>query len=62
MADDATIILYGCALAAALIRVAAAFAGRWAMPLIVALLVVLAISTYWPGLVLWIPNLFQAVR
>lgn len=31
-------------------------------PLIAALLVVLAISTYWPGLVLWLPSLFQAVR
>jgi len=31
-------------------------------PLIVALLVVLAISTYWPGLVMWVPNLFQGVR
>jgi C4-dicarboxylate transporter DctM subunit len=35
---------------------------REVWPLIAALLVVLAISTYWPGLVLWIPNLFQAVR
>ncbi len=35
---------------------------REVLPLIAALLVVLAISTYWPGLVLWIPNLFQAVQ
>jgi tripartite ATP-independent transporter DctM subunit len=35
---------------------------REVWPLIVALLVVLAISTYWPGLVLMIPNMFQGVR
>jgi tripartite ATP-independent transporter DctM subunit len=35
---------------------------REVWPLVLALLVVLAISTYWPGLVLLIPNMFQAVR
>ncbi len=35
---------------------------REVMPLLLALLVVLAITTYWPGMVLAIPNLFQAVR
>ena len=35
---------------------------REVWPLILALLVVLAISTYWPGMVLWIPNMFHTVK
>jgi tripartite ATP-independent transporter DctM subunit len=35
---------------------------REVIPLLIALLVVLAISTYWPGMVMFIPNLFQGVR
>ncbi|HWU41361.1 MAG TPA: TRAP transporter large permease [Candidatus Acidoferrum sp.] len=35
---------------------------REVIPLLIALLMVLAISTYWPGMVMFIPNLFQGVR
>ncbi|HWT81357.1 MAG TPA: TRAP transporter large permease, partial [Candidatus Methylomirabilis sp.] len=35
---------------------------REVIPLLIALLVVLAISTYWPGMVMFIPNLFQGGR
>jgi TRAP-type C4-dicarboxylate transport system permease large subunit len=31
-------------------------------PLLIALLAVLAISTYWPTMVMAIPHLFQSVR
>jgi C4-dicarboxylate transporter DctM subunit len=35
---------------------------REVTPLLIALLAVLAISTYWPGIVMLIPNLFQGLR
>ena len=35
---------------------------REVTPLLIALLAVLAISTYWPGMVMAIPHLFQSVR
>ena len=35
---------------------------REVTPLLIALLAVLALSTYWPGMVMAIPNLFQSIR
>ena len=35
---------------------------REVLPLLAALLVVLAISTYWPGMVMFVPNLFSGIR
>jgi TRAP-type C4-dicarboxylate transport system permease large subunit len=35
---------------------------REVTPLLIALLAVLVLSTYWPGMVMLIPNLFQGLR
>ena len=35
---------------------------REVTPLLIALLAVLAISTYWPGMVMFIPNLFRGIQ
>ena len=35
---------------------------REVTPLLIALLAVLVISTYWPGMVMLIPNLFQGLK
>jgi TRAP-type C4-dicarboxylate transport system permease large subunit len=35
---------------------------REVMPLLIALLAVLALSTYWPGMVMLIPNLFRGIQ
>jgi tripartite ATP-independent transporter DctM subunit len=35
---------------------------REVMPLLIALLAVLALSTYWPGMVMFVPNLFRGIQ
>jgi TRAP-type C4-dicarboxylate transport system permease large subunit len=35
---------------------------REVTPLLIALLAVLIISTYWPGMVMFIPNLFRGLQ